>query len=159
MLLLGLRWVRHKFNEVITDPSCEFMLTVSSQSHGLNTVNSLQSFSQACLPIKLSLPGGQQAPQDRGTGRGVLEAAGAAPPILPSFSALPSTAKEMNPLPNSRHQWWGQRGPAVVERFAGEHGWWGDRAGEPAGCLSGGWGWGPGIGTRSLSAPGCQLCL
>lgn len=66
MLLLGLRWVRHKFNEVITDPSCEFMLTVSSQSHGLNTVNSLQSFSQACLPIKLSLPGWQRAPQDRG---------------------------------------------------------------------------------------------
>lgn len=44
VLSLGLRWVRQKFNEVITDPSCEFMLTVSVQSHGLNTVNSLQSF-------------------------------------------------------------------------------------------------------------------
>lgn len=151
MLLLGLRWVRHKFNEVITDPSCEFMLTVSSQSHGLNTVNSLQSFSQACLPIKLSLPAWQQAPQDRGTGRGVLEAAGPSS-HPPQLFCCPSTAKEMNPLPNSRSQWWGHRGPAAVERFAGEHGWWGDRAGEPAGCLSGGWGWEPGIGTRSASS-------
>lgn len=158
MLLLGLRWVRHKFNEVITDPSCEFMLTVSSQSHGLNTVNSLQSFSRACLPIKLSLPGWQQAPQDRGTGRGVLEAAGAAPPVLPAFlrsvncEGNESSSTQQIPMVRST-------GAAAVERFAGERGWWEDRAGEPAGCLSGGWGWEPGIGTRSLSAPVCRLCL
>lgn len=44
-------------------------------------------------------------------------------------------------------------GAAAVERFAGEHGWWGDRAGEPAGCLSGGWGWEPGIGTGHSLPP------
>lgn len=49
MLLHSLQWIRHKFNEVITDPSCEFMLTVCSQSHGPSTVNSRQSF-QPALP-------------------------------------------------------------------------------------------------------------
>lgn len=49
MLLHSLQWIRHQFNEVITDPSCEFMLTVCSQSHGPSTVNSPQSF-QPGLP-------------------------------------------------------------------------------------------------------------
>lgn len=66
MLLPGLPRVHHEFNEVITDPSWGFMRTVSLQSHGLNTVNSPQSFQQARPPIKLSRPGWQQAPSGQG---------------------------------------------------------------------------------------------
>lgn len=66
MLLPGLPRVHHEFNEVITDPSWGFIRTVSLQSHGLNTVNSPQSFQQARLPIKLSRPGWQQAPSGQG---------------------------------------------------------------------------------------------
>lgn len=56
MLLHSLQWIRHQFNEVITDPSCEFMLTVCSQSHGPNTVNSPQSF-QPGLPANKPVTG------------------------------------------------------------------------------------------------------
>lgn len=56
MLLHSLQWIRHKFNEVITDPSCEFMLTVCSQSHGPSTVNSRQSF-QPSLPANKPVTG------------------------------------------------------------------------------------------------------
>ena len=56
MLLHSLQWIRHKFNEVITDPSCEFMLTVCSQSHGPSTVNSRQSF-QPGLPANKPVTG------------------------------------------------------------------------------------------------------
>lgn len=56
MLLHSLQWIRHQFNEVITDPSCEFMLTVCSQSHGPSTVNSPQSF-QPGLPANKPVTG------------------------------------------------------------------------------------------------------